>query len=114
VTLPYEASYAEHIYHVYAIRTPQREALMSALKDRGIGYGIHYPVPIHLQDAYSDLGLTPGTFPVAEQVAEELLSLPMFPGLRPEQIEYVASVVRAQAGEAPAAYAAALEPSFAK
>jgi dTDP-4-amino-4,6-dideoxygalactose transaminase len=115
VTVPYEAGYGEHIYHVYAIRTPRREALMSALQERGIGYGIHYPVPIHLQDAYSDLGLAAGTFPVAEQAAGELLSLPMFPELRPEQIQYVACVVRAQAGAVPATRAAAvLEPSCAR
>jgi dTDP-4-amino-4,6-dideoxygalactose transaminase len=89
VRLPREANYARHIYHIYAIRTKQRNRLMARLAEKGISCGIHYPVPIHLQEAYDFLGLGSGSFPVAENCAEELLSLPMFPELTGEQIAYV-------------------------
>ena len=67
---------------------------MNALAERGISCGIHYPIPIHLQDAYNSLGLKKGSFPVAEKIAEEFISLPMYPELRAEQIEYVATEIR--------------------
>ena len=86
---PREADYAKHIYHIYAIRTGQRDRLMTALAEQGISCGIHYPVPIHLQEAYRCLGLARGSFPVAEKCAEEFLSLPMFPELTTGQIAYV-------------------------
>jgi dTDP-4-amino-4,6-dideoxygalactose transaminase len=90
ITLPYEAPYARHIYHVYAIRVPRRDELIAALRQQDVSCGIHYPVPIHLQKAYEFLGHRPGSFPVAELSARELLSLPMFPELTMEQIETVA------------------------
>lgn len=93
VRLPHEANYARHIYHVYAIRAQQRDRLMACLAEKGVSCGIHYPVPIHLQDAYRFLGLEAGSFPVAEKCAEELLSLPMFPELTAEQIAYVADML---------------------
>src|SRR3989339_1446546 len=89
ILLPHEATYAKHIYHIYAIRTKQRDRLMARLAEKGISCGIHYPVPIHLQDAYRCLGLKVGSFPVAEKCADELLSLPMFPELTTEAIAYV-------------------------
>jgi dTDP-4-amino-4,6-dideoxygalactose transaminase len=91
VTIPREAAYARHVYHVYAVRVPRRDELAAALRQRDIWCGIHYPVPIHLQKAYEFLGHRPGSFPVAEQSARELLSLPMFPELTMEQIETVAA-----------------------
>ncbi|MHC5157145.1 MAG: DegT/DnrJ/EryC1/StrS family aminotransferase [Planctomycetota bacterium] len=82
-----------HVYHVYAIRARSRDALMKHLAERSIGCGIHYPVPIHLQKAYRHLGLAEGSFPVAEACARELVSLPMFPELRPSQIDAVCQAI---------------------
>jgi dTDP-4-amino-4,6-dideoxygalactose transaminase len=90
ICLPTEASYGKHIYHIYAIRTQKRDALMKELGARGIGCGIHYPIPVHLQDAYAFLGYKKGSFPVAERCASEFLSLPMFPELTDEQVQQVA------------------------
>jgi dTDP-4-amino-4,6-dideoxygalactose transaminase len=93
VTLPYESEDGKHVFHIYAIRTKQRDRLMAHLAGKGISCGIHYPVPIHLQKAYQGLGLGPGSFPVAEKCAEETLSLPLFPELTEEQIEGVADEI---------------------
>jgi dTDP-4-amino-4,6-dideoxygalactose transaminase len=94
VITPVEADYARHIYHIYAIRTQNRDALISTLSQRGIGCGIHYPFPIHLQEAYRFLGHQKGSFPVAERCAEELVSLPMFAELTRGQIEKVCQEIR--------------------
>ena len=94
VKLPKNMDYAHHINHVFAIRVKDRDAFMTALTDKGIACGIHYPVPIHLQSAYASLGKGKGSYPVAEQCAEELVSLPMFPELKEEQIEYVAQEIK--------------------
>ena len=82
------------MYHVYAIRTSQRDALQAALHERGIQTGIHYPQPVHLLEGYRDLGYVEGDFPVAEEAALETLSLPMYPELRLEWVEEVADAVR--------------------
>jgi dTDP-4-amino-4,6-dideoxygalactose transaminase len=89
VLVPKQADYARHVYHIYAVRCDGRDALMSHLKERSIGCAIHYPVPIHLQPAYKDLGLCGGQFQVAEATATEMLSLPMYPELTREQTRYV-------------------------
>jgi dTDP-4-amino-4,6-dideoxygalactose transaminase len=89
IITPYEADYAKHVYHIYAIRTQNRDMLKNNLAEKGICCGIHYPVPLHLQDAYKCLGYEIGSFPIAEQCAEDFISLPMFPELTSEQIEYV-------------------------
>ena len=94
VRLPVEKSYGEHVFHVYMVRVPNRDELMSSLADREISCNIHYPVPIHLQEAYGFLGLQKGTFPVAEQCAAEMLSLPMFAELTAGQIVYVAHEIK--------------------
>jgi len=94
IVVPQEAPHRTHVYHVYAVRVPQRDRVLDALTRRGIGCGIHYPVPVHLQEAYHPLGLREGSFPVAEQCAREFLSLPMYPELRPEQIELVVRELR--------------------
>ena len=94
IILPQEADYARHIYHIYSIRVKNRDRVMEALVEKGINCGIHYPVPVHLQKAYEFLGYKPGDFPVAEKIASELLSLPMFPELTEEQIEYVADSLK--------------------
>ncbi len=92
--IPREAAYARHIYHVYALRAPRREELISFLGERGIACGIHYPVPIHLQKAYEGMNLKPGDFPVAEKQCREFVSLPMYPELRAEQVAYVTEGIR--------------------
>ena len=85
---------ARHVYHLYVVRVPQREALRARLASAGVQTGIHYPIPLHLQTAYRDLGYTRGDFPVAERLAEEVLSLPMFPEMTHQQIETVAGIIR--------------------
>ncbi len=82
--------YSTHIYHLFIVETKQRTALQKHLTSAGIGTGIHYPVPIHLQQAYADLGYSKGDFPEAEQLAEHMISLPMFPELHKDQIRQVA------------------------
>lgn len=91
---PTEASFARHVYHLYVVRVKARPELQKALSDKGIATGIHYPIPIHLQKAYSDLGYKKGDFPVTETYADEVLSLPMFPELSDEQIHYVVRSLR--------------------
>jgi dTDP-4-amino-4,6-dideoxygalactose transaminase len=98
IATPFEANYARHVYHVYAIRLPERDDVWRSLKKRGIGCAVHYPVPIHLQEACRNLGYTPGAFPVAENLAEEFLSLPMFSELTEEQIEYVVRCISEAVG----------------
>jgi dTDP-4-amino-4,6-dideoxygalactose transaminase len=94
IVLPQEASYARHVYHIYAIRVPNRDKVLAALGSLGIGCAIHYPVPIHLQKAYEFLGYGPGNFPVAEECAQELLSLPMYAELDIMQMERVAREIK--------------------
>jgi dTDP-4-amino-4,6-dideoxygalactose transaminase len=94
VVAPRELAYARHVYHVYAVRTSERERLQSTLLDQNIHTGIHYPIPVHLQPAYRDLGYTCGQFPRSEQAAAEVLSLPMFPELTDAQIDQVSATVR--------------------
>jgi dTDP-4-amino-4,6-dideoxygalactose transaminase len=92
VATPKVAAYTKHVFHLYVVRTDGRARLQSAFDANGIAHGIHYPIPVHLQPAFGELGLGPGSFPVAERIAGEILSLPMFPEIRPEQIERVAAV----------------------
>jgi dTDP-4-amino-4,6-dideoxygalactose transaminase len=85
VSLPFEPAWSRAVYHLYVIRTNDREGMMNHLKTAGIGMGIHYPIPLHLQKAYVSLNYSDGDFPVAERVASEIVSLPMFPQLREQQ-----------------------------
>lgn len=87
--LPAEMPGTRHVYHVYAVRTRRREALMKALGEQGIQTGIHYPVPVHLQPAYADSAYPRGSFPHAEKAAEEVLSLPMYPEMTEEHLQAV-------------------------
>lgn len=93
VITPKQADYGDHVYHLYAIRVPQRDALMAYLKQKNIICGIHYPIPIHLQQAYRFLGLLPGDYPVSERCAQEFLSLPMYPELTREEVSEVATAL---------------------
>lgn len=89
VILPFEAGYAHHVYHQYTIRVKNRSELIQKLSEKGLRPLIHYPIPIHLQDCFKELGYKKGDFPIAEKCCEEILSLPMYPELRQEEIEYV-------------------------
>jgi dTDP-4-amino-4,6-dideoxygalactose transaminase len=93
--------HGRHVYHVYAVRVRDRDAVQAQLKTEGIGTGIHYPVPVHCQPAYSDLGYGPGDLPVSERLAAEFLSLPMYAELTPMQVETVAAAVARQTGREP-------------
>ncbi len=84
-----------HVYHVFAVRLPNRDAWRAHLGEQGVQTGVHYPVPVHLQPAYADLGYGRGAFPVAEAVAGEVLSLPLYPELTDAQIDRVGDVMRA-------------------
>ncbi len=98
VLTPFEAKYARHVYHVYAVRVQERDAVLRHLQEKGVGCAVHYPVPVHLQEAGRNLGYTKGAFPIAEKLADEFLSLPMFPELTEEQIEYVGRCVSETVG----------------
>ncbi len=94
VVSPWEPSWAKGVYHVYVARVRQREKLQAHLSEMGIGTGLHYPVPVHLQAAYADRGFKEGDFPATEKVSREILSLPMFPHLTEGQAFYVAAKIK--------------------
>lgn len=93
IVTPFEAPDRKHVYHVYALLVQDRDAVMKVLTERGIGCGIHYPIPVHLQDAYQGLGGGVGDFPIAERCASEFISLPMYPELTPTQRSRVIETV---------------------
>jgi dTDP-4-amino-4,6-dideoxygalactose transaminase len=97
VRMPEERPNVRHVYHVLAVRVPDRDAWRARLTAAGIQTGVHYPIPVHLQPAHHDLGYAAGDFPVSEAVAAEVMSLPIFPELTDDQIEAVAQVFRAGA-----------------
>jgi len=94
LVLPVEMEYSRHVYHLFVVQAEDRDGLHRKLEERGIQTGMHYPVPLHLQKAYSFLGYQTGDFPVSEQLSAGLLSLPMFPELTIDQIDYVARCIR--------------------
>ncbi len=94
VVCPSVASHNSHVYHIYAIRVPDRDGVLERMGERGVHCAVHYPVPIHLQKAYAFLGYGPGALPVTERCAQEFLSLPMYPELTPEQIRFVAKTLK--------------------
>jgi dTDP-4-amino-4,6-dideoxygalactose transaminase len=89
ITIPREASWTKGVYHLYVVRVQDRDALQAHLAEAGIGTGIHYPIPLHQQKAYEHLGYHLGDFPVTERIAQEIVSLPMFPQLSPSQQDEV-------------------------
>ena len=93
ITLPYAAPWSRAVYHLYVVRSKSRDQLRKHLAEAGVGTGIHYPIPLHIQEAYRCLGYQKGDFPISERAAAEILSLPMFPTLQPEQQFRVASEV---------------------
>jgi dTDP-4-amino-4,6-dideoxygalactose transaminase len=94
LVLPVELSYNRHVYHCYVVRASQRDALADHLHRCGIATGVHYPIPLHLQPACRDLGYGPGSFPVAEAAARQVLSLPMYPEITPAQQRRIAEAAR--------------------
>lgn len=92
--LPRGPQWAEPVWHLYVVRTPQRADLIKALEKRGIGSLIHYPIPPHLQQAYADLNIPKGSYPLAEELAETVLSLPMGPHMPHDAVDEVANVIR--------------------
>jgi len=92
--IPYESPNGRHVYHLYVVRTKQRDQLLDYLKSRGIGAGIHYPIPLHRQPAFLKLNYGSIQLPITEQIANEVLSLPLYPELKDEQIHYVASTIQ--------------------
>lgn len=93
VVTPVEKEYAKHVYHCYVVRTKDRQKIQDKLKEEGIASGVHYPIALHLQPAYADYGYKRGDFPVSEQCAEEVLSLPMFPELTEAEIQRISALV---------------------
>jgi dTDP-4-amino-4,6-dideoxygalactose transaminase len=94
ITLPTEAPFAKSVYHLYVIRTEQRDEIQEYLSENHIGTGLHYPRPLHLQEAYKHMGYSHGSFPSAERISRTLLSLPMYPGLTEEQQIRVAESIK--------------------
>jgi dTDP-4-amino-4,6-dideoxygalactose transaminase len=92
--LPKEMPYARHVYHLYIVQTEKRDELQKFLKDKNIGTGLHYPVPLHLQKCFSSLGYKLGDFPISETLANRCLSLPMYPELTEQQIIFVAEAIK--------------------
>ncbi|MDI7860722.1 DegT/DnrJ/EryC1/StrS family aminotransferase [Rhizobiaceae bacterium n13] len=97
VKTPIEAADRRHVYHIYAIRSRDRDGLQHALRAEGIQTGLHYPIPVHLQKAHADLGYSVGDFPVSEAAAAEVLSLPIYPEMTSRQVEQVAAAVEQDA-----------------
>jgi dTDP-4-amino-4,6-dideoxygalactose transaminase len=85
--------WARHVYHAYTVRSPRRDALRDALSEDGIQSAIHYPVPLHLQPIFKELGYGPGAFPRAEAAADEVLCLPIYPELPADAPERVAACI---------------------
>ncbi|MBW4636972.1 MAG: DegT/DnrJ/EryC1/StrS family aminotransferase [Gloeocapsa sp. UFS-A4-WI-NPMV-4B04] len=94
VKTPTVLPYSHHVYHIYAVRSQQRDALQKRLHEQGVQTGIHYPIPVHLQQAYAELKYQPGDFPCAELAANEVLSLPMYPELPQEDLKIISTAVR--------------------
>jgi dTDP-4-amino-4,6-dideoxygalactose transaminase len=94
IEVPTEMDYGRHVYHLYVIQSENRDALRQQLSDTGIESGLHYPTPLHLQEAYRFLGYKQGDFPVTERVKSRILSLPMYPGIDPKAVERVTSELR--------------------
>ncbi len=94
IVTPHVPAYGRHVYHLYVILADDRDRLQQRLRQFGVSTGLHYPIPVHLQEAFADQEFRPGRLPVTEKVAATLLSLPMFPHMTDAQIEYVIDAVR--------------------
>lgn len=94
IITPKVMPYAKHIYHVYAIRSKKRDKIFAGLKKEGIDAIIHYPIPLHLQRAYADLGFKEGDFPVCERIAQEIISLPIYPQITEKEIKFIVNTIK--------------------
>lgn len=94
IILPEEMNYAKHVYHLFVIKTGNRDKLQDYLKQNAVATGLHYPIPLHLQKCFGHLGYNKGDFPVTEELADNCLSLPVFPELKDSQIEYVCDKIK--------------------
>ena len=94
VETPYDPEWAKSVYHQYVIRVPERDRVFQQMKEAGIGVGIHYPIPLHLQPAYGFLGYAKGDFPESERAADSILSLPLYPEMTAEQQQYIVNELR--------------------
>lgn len=92
---PVEVDYSRHVWHIFAVRTEERNGLQNYLNSLGIGTTIHYPIPMHLQEAYIDLGYKKGDFPLAEKISEEVISLPMWYGMKDWEVQYIIDKINA-------------------
>jgi dTDP-4-amino-4,6-dideoxygalactose transaminase len=114
ILLPKEHEDCRHVFHIFAICSVRRDELMRHLTERGIGCGIHYPKPLHLQPAYAFMGKGENSYPVTEAGARQYLSLPMFPELTEEQIQYVVSAIKEKLGNVPATGRQREQPALAR
>ena len=94
IVLPFEAEWAKHVYHLYVVRHPERDRLKDFLKEKGVASGIHYPIPVHLQPAIKGILEKSYKLEVTEKVAKEVLSLPIYPWMEEEKVEYVANAIK--------------------
>lgn len=94
IGLPKTGADRTHVFQTFAVRLPNRDTVLKEMKNKGISALIHYPIPVHLQEAYAELGCRKGDFPVSEKIADEILSLPMFPHMTKKQIEYVCTSLK--------------------
>ncbi len=93
IILPTESEGEKHVYHIFAIRSNRRDELETYLNEKGIGTNKHYPIPMHLQGAYKELGMKKGDLPLAEEISATQLSIPMYYGMTPEEISYVIDTI---------------------
>ena len=94
LVLPAIAEGCTHVYHLYVVRTKKREAFQEFLQKNGVGTLIHYPVPPHLQKAYVDLKFKKGAFPIAEEIADSCVSIPLWPGMKEEESAWVVETIK--------------------
>ena len=94
VRLPTDAADRRHVYHIFAVFVKNRDEVAQRMQTAGVGVGIHYPIPVHLQKCFAELGYKPGDFPMAEQIAAEELTLPIFPEITTAQVETVVEALR--------------------
>lgn len=94
IILPSERENGQHVYHLFVIKTNRREELEEHLKERGIDSGLHYPIPIHLQECFAQLGYKEGDFPISESLSKRILTLPLFPTMQEEEIKYVSNAIK--------------------
>src|SRR5687768_15981191 len=101
ITVPFEPKNSRAVHHLYVVRNANRDPLADHLKSNGVSSGLHYPLPLHLQKCYCEMGYAAGSLPVTERAAAEVLSLPMFPGITPSQQSTVVSALRRFESPAP-------------